>query len=730
MEAIAKLIKALDWNWIGVISSNSVHGESASHFLNTFLEQQRICVNFSKSLPLYVDDPSLEEKLNDIIDTINSSTANVVVVFAKVPIVKKLFEKAISRNINRTWIAGDSRIYSKEISNIKNIEKVGTILGFSIKVGAIPGFNEYLEKLQPPEYGTINNFLKEYKELRFGCSDQYKKYIECINSSSTNCGYNDSVLQKSPLACRLDNVSTANDDYLSKNFDCNLAYTTALAVTAAAQALKNIVCKNITCEKDMIVSPRQFLYAYSAVFGNEILGSVRGGLFGNISTSELDIINWKRVNASTQFIIVGNYNINKSTVTINRDLVLWNTQDKEVPFSNCSKSCPKGYSKSSCNHSCCHKCVPCPEGFYTNATDMDECLKCPPKMWSHSQSSGCEERTIEYFQWENPLAIALMALASFGFLLLLITVFLFRKYKDTPAVKAAGGNYSYLMITSLLFSLASICFFIGKPSNTICQIRQPLYGISFTLCVSCILIKSLRIILAFEFANRFKHLPKVAYKPIIIITVLTSLQIIICILWLIYQQPTYTEKYDIPQIVRLQCNEGSYVYFGIMLAYIGFLALNCFILAYKGRKLPEKYNEASRITFSMLIYMFVWIIFIPVYMKTKSRYRSAVQAVAILASVYGVISCHLLSVCYILLFKRKINNRQKYLQSINFSKDWGDKTNTHRLYNTEDSYIQHPYQNGGLSLFCPPPILGAPTRRSARRLPRQTAVGAYSPLQG
>uniref|UniRef100_A0A8C5PI94 G-protein coupled receptors family 3 profile domain-containing protein n=1 Tax=Leptobrachium leishanense TaxID=445787 RepID=A0A8C5PI94_9ANUR len=591
MQAIVKLIKTFEWNFVGIISSDDDHGLSVLHLLNKYFEQQQICAAFTKIVSSFDDDPSLHEELDDILNTIINSSTNVVFVFAKYSIVKKLFEKAIIRNISRTWVSGGTWINSRETSNIANIEKVGTVLGFSVHVGVIPGFSEYLQNLKPPVNGSTNLFLEEYKELRFGCDEKYKNYMACINSSR-ECRQYVPVVEKSTLACRLDNVSYTNDDYLVDLFQWQTAYTTVLAVSAIAQAFKNIVWKHGTLAKDLMVTPRQ------------------------------------------------------------------------VPFSNCTKPCSPGHFRSLSSQSCCYECIPCPEGYYTSAPDMDDCSKCANTTWSKSGSAHCEDRKIEYLEWENPLAVAVMVLASLGFLLLLITGTLFIKYNQTPAVKAAGGRYSYVMIISLLLSLTSLCFFIGKPNDTICQIRQPLYGISFTICVCCILVKSLRIILAFKFAIRFVHLPKIVYKPIIIIIVLTGVQICICTLWLILKRPTCKEIYTIPKVLVLQCDEGSYVPFGVMLGYIACLALACFILAYKGRKLPEKYNEASTITFSMLIYMFVWIIFIPVFMNTGNTYHSAVQSVAILASVYGVIFCHLLPTSYIILFKRRSNNRQRYLQTI------------------------------------------------------------------
>ncbi|XP_052350518.1 G-protein coupled receptor family C group 6 member A-like isoform X2 [Oncorhynchus keta] len=388
-----------------------------------------------------------------------------------------------------------------------------------------------------------------------------------------------------------------------------------------------------------------------------------------------------------------------------------NLTDLRDVVSVCSPSCEPGKFKKFAQgqHTCCYECINCTENHYSNNIDMHQCLSCDTKReWSLEGSSGCTHKTLEFFSWQDGFAEVLLALAALGIILVLLVGALFLHHHQTPVVRAAGGPLSQIILLSLVGSFVSAVFFVGHPSSLQCKVRQVLFGLSFTLCVSCILVKSLKILLAFQLNPDRKDVLRRLYQPYAIICLCVALQVLTCTLWLVLQSPR--EKATVfTTTVLAECDEGSQVAFGVMLCYIAVLALVCFACAFKGRKLPQKYNEARFITFSMLLYLMSWLIFVPVYVTTSGKYLPAVEMVVILISNYGILSCHFFPKCYVILFKKEHNTKSAFMKNIyEYSrKGITDSSSVFEtsVSQTEGYRISHPYSISSPSFFMsPPPI--------------------------
>ncbi|XP_012824278.2 G-protein coupled receptor family C group 6 member A [Xenopus tropicalis] len=339
----------------------------------------------------------------------------------------------------------------------------------------------------------------------------------------------------------------------------------------------------------------------------------------------------------------------------------------KIPHSTCSKNCHPGSRKILIKEMpvCCYNCIQCSEGEVSTVSDMENCVRCPKIQWSNEQRDKCIMKTLDFLSFEDPLGLSLAFMAIFLSILATAVLIIFIKYKHTTIVRANNRELSYYLLISLILSFLCSLLFIGWPMKGTCLLRQVVFAITFTFSISSVLGKTLTVVIAFN-ATRPGSKLRVwvgTRIPKCLVLLCTLVEIFICSLWLIISPPfpEYdTESHTATMI--LQCNEGSAFAFYTVVGYIAFLAFICLFVAYLSRKLPDIFNEAQYITFSMLVFCSVWVSFIPAYLSTKGKYLTSVEIFAILASGSGLLALIFVPKCYIILLKPEQNTRIYLIQ--------------------------------------------------------------------
>uniref|UniRef100_A0A8C1VJM1 G-protein coupled receptors family 3 profile domain-containing protein n=1 Tax=Cyprinus carpio TaxID=7962 RepID=A0A8C1VJM1_CYPCA len=311
---------------------------------------------------------------------------------------------------------------------------------------------------------------------------------------------------------------------------------------------------------------------------------------------------------------------------------------------------------------CCFDCFPCAAGEISN---MTECMRCPERFWSNNERTKCIPKVVEFLSLQDTMGIVLTVLSVTGATLTTTVLAAFFRYRDTPLVRANNSELSFLLLVSLTLCFLCALVFMGRPAPWNCMLRHTLFGVSFVICIACVLSKTVVVLVAFRAtlpgSNMMQYFGPIQQRAGIFLC--TLVQVVICLLWLLLAPPLPTESAggELGARVILQCTVGSVVGFVLVLGYIGLLAVVCFLLAFFARKLPDNFNEAKFITFSMLIFCAVWIAFVPAYVSSPGKYTVAVEIFAILASSYGLLLCIFTPKCYIILLKPEKNTKKNMM---------------------------------------------------------------------
>ncbi|XP_044210533.1 extracellular calcium-sensing receptor-like [Thunnus albacares] len=336
----------------------------------------------------------------------------------------------------------------------------------------------------------------------------------------------------------------------------------------------------------------------------------------------------------------------------------------QPPRSVCSESCPPGTRKArkKGQPECCFDCIPCSDGKISNMTDSTECTACPEDFWSSPQRDHCAPKKTEFLSYHEPLGICLTTTSLLGTFICAVVLGIFIHHRSTPMVRANNSELSFLLLISLKLCFLCSLLFIGRPRLWTCQLRHAAFGISFVLCVSCILVKTMVVLAVFKASKpgggaSLKWFGAMQQRGTVL--GLASIQAAICTTWLVSSSPAphKNTQYHNDKIVY-ECVVGSTIGFAVLLGYIGLLAILSFLLAFLARNLPDNFNEAKLITFSMLIFCAVWVAFVPAYVNSPGKYADAVEVFAILASSFGLLVALFGPKCYIILLRPERNTKK------------------------------------------------------------------------
>ncbi|KAF7657559.1 hypothetical protein LDENG_00025360 [Lucifuga dentata] len=639
-KGIAELAKQFNWKTVAIVGSDDEYGKyGCDRLMENFSTMKDVCIDFIDIMPgdFSQNNSETHTKLAELMEKIKKSPAEAIILFTKGANVNVIMEAAIRRNFNRTWIASDSWSTSSTVSAMSGIERIGQVFGFISKRNEVPGFKDYVIAMFNR---TTNNFIRHY----------LRNYPPCTGNSTEN----------NETDCSLTTEKCLDPRCLANHIDQDGSYNVYIAMKVIVESLRRLMrCDSNKCKRDTNFTALELLMEIKKINFTVDTTHIWFDANGDPSIG-YDIVQWNMAETKQHIKTIGEY-WPSGNIKLPHDLIA-KMRNVTVTAFNCYKTCKPGYELKQQRRRCCKECVLCADGEFSFGNGM-ECERCKAAEYSSPQRDECLNKTVEFINWSDPFVIILTSFEILGIIITVLFAVLFTVHRNTPIVKAVGGYLCFLELLSLLACFCLTFTFTGKPTKASCMAGLPLFSIAFTICISCILANLLQILVGFSFDPKQGDWLKKLNQPVAVVAIIFGIQLALCVPWLTVYPP-YPKYLHSMKTILLHCEKGSKALFGAILGYNALLALICFFFAFKGKRLPDLYKNASLITISMLLYLVIWILFIPIYIKMDAKYTRAIEAAAILISSYSILCCHLAPKCYIMLFRKEINNENAITEYI------------------------------------------------------------------
>uniref|UniRef100_A0A8D2L7W7 G-protein coupled receptors family 3 profile domain-containing protein n=1 Tax=Varanus komodoensis TaxID=61221 RepID=A0A8D2L7W7_VARKO len=615
---IAHLLVHFKWTWVGLFTLDYITGERFLQILLPLLSQNHICIAFIEKIVRWKYADGMSELLNPKLyqlSALTESKANVFVLYADplgmYTLYRYLYMAVLNSPICKVWIVTTQWDFKRSTHHRDwDIQSFQGALSFSVHSKQPPRFRQFLQSVNA-SWVEQNAFIQDFWENTFNCSLKNANIHEETREGCTG----KETLESLPGP--FFEMSMIGQSYA--------VYNAAHAVAHALQPMYEAHSK----------------YRSRVIHFDENQESIA--------------YHWSLCHQT-------NCNSSKNS----RFFSIPNLSLQVVPISVCNDNCYPGYSKKKKEGEpfCCYDCIRCPEGMISKQKDMDACTECSEDHYSNLEQNQCIPKVMSYLSYHEPLGITLILS---GISLALITVLvlgIFLKHQDTPIIKANNQGLSYILLISLILCFFCPLLFIGHPERIICLLRQSAVGIVLSVVLSSVLAKTITVVLAFMATKPGSRMRKWVGRRLANCIAFTCsfTQAGICTLWMsIYPPYPDTDMHSLNGKIIVECNEGSASLFYCVLGFMGFLAIASFTVAYLARKLPDTFNEAKFITFSMLVFCSVWLSFIPTYLSTKGKYMVAVEIFCILTSSASLLVFIFFPKCYIIIFRPHLNKRNQLI---------------------------------------------------------------------
>ncbi|XP_014776547.1 metabotropic glutamate receptor 2 [Octopus bimaculoides] len=609
VKAMIDVLLHLNWTYVSLLGSDTNYGRLGLALLEYEAAKVDIKIAMKKTFS-YSSAPQVAE---DIMAYINSnpivSKSKVFIIFAsphEVYRLLKIFQEFNFSDI--TYFASESWTLNKRILNL-DVSIIEGTLGLRPYSETPTDYQSYLESLSLKDVTELDTWFQEYLIIKHICSNiTQQNETNWIHDEIPQIGH-----RNFQEACFRNLQSSGKSGELFDYLMLKKVPFVLDAVYVIAHALHKLLCSNGSCLKRFISNKEIFEMIKQTKFDGQS-GFIEFNEFGDISGAFSLFNIQKKEDGHLFYRKVGHWNC--SYLVMDQNDIVWKGE-ADVVISRCDQPCPPGTRLALASDKECWTCVPCGKGQFTNAYNMASCLNCTERFgtgWgSNKNYTSCEELPQDFLSWNGHFAVGSLLFSSSCLLFTLIVLSFFVKYRHSHIVKGSNRELTYVLFVSLILSIFSPYVYIGRPTHTRCML-QPNY-LSFVMSSSVLVIyfKTDRILCIFNAKPTTidnLHLEKRKRDRLQILCFLV-IELIICgslAASTYFHQPT-VDFYTVQDTsVSLGCSLAWYHQHAVAFVWFTILILGSIYKAYRVRKLPENFNEARQINFTLFILFLIWVL--------------------------------------------------------------------------------------------------------------------------
>ncbi|KAJ7313106.1 hypothetical protein JRQ81_004376 [Phrynocephalus forsythii] len=658
---IIHLLKHFKWVWIGLFVVNDDTGEWFLKTLEPLMSENGICSDFTRKIPTQENLWSQERRdhiVRDIHLCLSNKKSRIVVLYGDTYTFLWMqffmglgvLSTTESSFVGKVWILTPQiEVTFANVDENPDLRPFQGAISLMIHSAEVPGFRKFLENIKV-SWANADDFVLEFWGVAFDCFLPVPKVSYKVSGSCTG-------------EERLESIPGTLFEMRMTGHSYSI-YNAVYAVAHALHALGSSRAHYRTKVQSVLQD----------ISFNNSAGELVSFSANRPTKAGFDIMNmFLSPNQSLQKVKVGWASLEE--LILDDKTITWHPTFNQVwtvlkEKEACSDTCHPGYwkRKKEGEKFCCYDCDKCPKGKISNRSNMLGCFQCPEDQYPSKERDRCISKVITFLTYEEPLGKCLTALAVSLSLITVMVLGTFIKHKDTPIVKANNRDLTYALLISLFLCFLSSFLFLGEPGKLTCLLQEMFFFTAFSVALSCVLAKTIVVVTAFMAAKPGSSLRKWLGKRVgpSIVFCCSLLQVGICAIWLGTFPPFQDlDKHSATEEIFMQCNMGSNIMFYLVLGYLGLLSSFNLTVAFLAKNLPDTFNEAKFITFSMLMFFSILLSFVPVYLSTKGKQLMAVEIFYLLASSAALLGCIFGPKCYILLFKPEVNTREQLRKKYN-----------------------------------------------------------------